>query len=65
MSGAGKAIRVGIGGWTFKPWRNGAFYPKGWPQGRELAYGSRSPIEKTVARKKAYPPESGDFTGLP
>ncbi|MBC7994023.1 MAG: DUF72 domain-containing protein [Rhizobacter sp.] len=30
-------IRVGIGGWTFEPWRNN-FYPEGWPQGRELEY---------------------------
>jgi uncharacterized protein YecE (DUF72 family) len=27
MAKAGK-IRVGIGGWTFEPWR-GTFYPKG------------------------------------
>lgn len=32
-------IRVGIGGWTFEPWR-GAFYPKGLPHARELAYAS-------------------------
>ena len=31
------AIRVGIGGWTFAPWR-GAFYPKGLPQAQELRY---------------------------
>jgi uncharacterized protein YecE (DUF72 family) len=30
-------IRVGIGGWTFKPWR-GTFYPAKWPQKRELEY---------------------------
>lgn len=30
-------IRVGIGGWTFKPWR-GAFYPKGLRQADELEY---------------------------
>ena len=33
-------IRVGIGGWTFEPWR-GAFYPRGLPQARELEYASR------------------------
>jgi uncharacterized protein YecE (DUF72 family) len=33
-------IRVGIGGWTFEPWR-GVFYPKGLPQKRELEYASR------------------------
>jgi uncharacterized protein YecE (DUF72 family) len=36
MSAPG-SIRVGIGGWTFEPWRNN-FYPAGWPQGRELEY---------------------------
>src|SRR5436309_9977195 len=34
------AIRVGIGGWVFPPWR-GAFYPKGLRQAEELAYASR------------------------
>ncbi|MDB5809979.1 MAG: hypothetical protein JWN94_2101 [Betaproteobacteria bacterium] len=33
-------IRVGIGGWTFEPWRNN-FYPQGLPQKRELEYASR------------------------
>jgi uncharacterized protein YecE (DUF72 family) len=33
-------IRVGVGGWTFEPWR-GAFYPRGLPQARELDYASR------------------------
>lgn len=28
-------IRVGIGGWTYEPWR-GTFYPKGLPHAREL-----------------------------
>jgi uncharacterized protein YecE (DUF72 family) len=32
-------IRVGIGGWTFAPWR-GVFYPKDLPQKRELEYAS-------------------------
>ena len=32
-------IRVGIGGWTFEPWR-GTFYPKGLPHARELEYAS-------------------------
>lgn len=34
------SIRVGIGGWTYEPWR-GLFYPKGLPQKRELEYASR------------------------
>jgi uncharacterized protein YecE (DUF72 family) len=33
-------IRVGIGGWTFEPWRGGNFYPEGLAQSRELAYAS-------------------------
>ena len=33
-------IRVGIGGWTFEPWRNN-FFPAGWPHSRELEYASR------------------------
>lgn len=36
---AGK-IHVGIGGWTFAPWRDN-FYPKGLPQARELEYAAR------------------------
>ena len=32
-------IRVGIGGWTFAPWR-GEFYPKGLPHAKELDYAS-------------------------
>ena len=30
-------IRVGVGGWTFEPWR-GVFYPEDLPQRRELEY---------------------------
>jgi uncharacterized protein YecE (DUF72 family) len=37
MSGA---IRVGVGGWTFEPWR-GVFYPEGLSQKRELEFASR------------------------
>lgn len=33
-------IRVGIGGWSYEPWR-GAFYPEALPHGKELAYASR------------------------
>ena len=41
MPQAGKTgeIRVGIGGWTFEPWR-GSFYPKGLAHAKELAYAS-------------------------
>jgi uncharacterized protein YecE (DUF72 family) len=33
-------IHIGIGGWTFEPWR-GVFYPPGLPQAKELEYASR------------------------
>ena len=36
-----QAIRVGIGGWTFAPWR-GSFYPPGLPHSRELAFASET-----------------------
>ena len=35
-----RRIRVGIGGWTFEPWRDN-FFPKGLPHTRELEYASR------------------------
>lgn len=34
-------IRVGIGGWTYEPWR-GVFYPHGLPQKRELEYAANA-----------------------
>src|SRR3546814_10925930 len=34
---SGGAIRVGIGGWTYEPWR-GVFYPDDLPKARELEY---------------------------
>jgi uncharacterized protein YecE (DUF72 family) len=37
---AGK-IHIGIGGWTFEPWR-GLFYPAGLPHKRELEFASRA-----------------------
>jgi uncharacterized protein YecE (DUF72 family) len=36
---ASSHIRVGIGGWTYEPWR-GPFYPDGLTQKRELEYAS-------------------------
>jgi uncharacterized protein YecE (DUF72 family) len=33
-------IHVGVGGWTFAPWRDN-FYPKGLPQAQELHHASR------------------------
>ncbi|MEG3176882.1 DUF72 domain-containing protein [Sphingomonas sp. RB3P16] len=39
-------IRIGIGGWTYEPWR-GTFFPEKWPHKRELDYaaGKFSAIE--------------------
>lgn len=37
---SGQRIRVGIGGWTYAPWRDN-FYPADLPQARELDYASR------------------------
>jgi uncharacterized protein YecE (DUF72 family) len=34
-------IRIGVGGWTFEPWR-GVFYPEDLTQKRELEYASRA-----------------------
>jgi len=39
--GAAGRIRVGVGGWTFAPWR-GTFYPDGLAQKRELEHASRA-----------------------
>ncbi|HEY2464231.1 MAG TPA: DUF72 domain-containing protein [Steroidobacteraceae bacterium] len=33
-------IRIGVGGWTYEPWR-GTFYPENLPQKRELEHASR------------------------
>ena len=34
-------VRIGIGGWTYAPWR-GVFYPAKLPQAKELEYASRA-----------------------
>lgn len=39
-SGLSGELRIGISGWTYKPWR-GVFYPANHPQKRELEYASR------------------------
>ncbi len=55
---AGK-IYVGIGGWTFEPWR-GTFYPEGLSQKRELEYASRklTSIEITGTYYSTFKPAS-------
>ena len=40
MAKSATGIRVGVGGWTFEPWRNN-FFPKGLAQTKELRYASR------------------------
>jgi uncharacterized protein YecE (DUF72 family) len=37
---AKRRIRIGVGGWTYEPWR-GPFYPDRLPQKQELAFASR------------------------
>lgn len=58
MSKTGE-IRIGIGGWTFEPWR-GIFYPEKHPQKRELEYASRklTSIEINGTYYGAQKPES-------
>ena len=34
------AIRIGISGWRYAPWR-GVFYPQALPQRQELEYAAR------------------------
>jgi uncharacterized protein YecE (DUF72 family) len=41
MSKQSGQIRVGIGGWTYAPWRGGMFYPDDLAQKHELAHASR------------------------
>ena len=36
----GRRIRIGVGGWTYEPWRDN-FFPRGLPHSRELSYASR------------------------
>ena len=68
------AIRVGIGGWVYEPWRDN-FYPAGWPQARELEYASRrlsaieingtyysTPTRQSVAKWRDSTPEDFVFS---
>ena len=52
-------IRVGIGGWTYEPWR-GSFYPPGLPKSRELEFASRklTAIEVNGTFYRTQSPES-------
>ncbi|WP_424813499.1 DUF72 domain-containing protein [Roseococcus sp. YIM B11640] len=52
-------IRIGVGGWTFEPWR-GTFYPEGLAQKRELEYaaGKLTSIEINGTYYGSQKPES-------
>ena len=52
-------IRIGVGGWTFEPWR-GVFYPPGLPKTRELAYAGEhlTAIEVNATYYGAQKPET-------
>jgi uncharacterized protein YecE (DUF72 family) len=52
-------IRVGIGGWTYEPWR-GPFYPAGLPQAREQAYATEhlTSIEINGTYYSSFKPDS-------
>jgi uncharacterized protein YecE (DUF72 family) len=58
MSAAGR-IRIGIGGWSYEPWR-GTFYPDKLPQKRELDYASRrlTSIEINATYYRAQKPDT-------
>jgi uncharacterized protein YecE (DUF72 family) len=53
------AIRVGIGGWTYEPWRKN-FYPEKWPHKQELAFASQrlSSIEINGTYYRSQTPET-------
>jgi uncharacterized protein YecE (DUF72 family) len=64
-------IRVGIGGWTYAPWR-GSFYPSDLTQSRELEYASRNltsieingtfyGLQKPASYEKWYQESPDDF----
>ena len=59
MRKAATSVRVGIGGWTYEPWRDN-FYPKGLAQKLELHYASRqvTAIEVNGTYYSAMKPES-------
>lgn len=59
MDTSTEAIRIGIGGWVYEPWR-GRFYPTGWQQRRELEFASRhvTSIEINSTYYSAQKPET-------
>jgi uncharacterized protein YecE (DUF72 family) len=59
LGGMPGTIRIGVGGWTFAPWR-GVFYPKGLAHKRELEFASRAltSIEINGTYYSTFKPES-------
>lgn len=55
--GSIERVRVGIGGWTYAPWRDN-FFPKGLAQSKELEYASRqlSSIEINGTFRNSFKP---------
>lgn len=58
-SSSSQHIRIGIGGWTFEPWR-GNFYPAGLAHSKELQYASRqlSAIEVNGTYYSTFKPQT-------
>ena len=49
---SGPSIHVGIGGWSYEPWR-GTFYPADLPKARELDYAvSHVPAQAQAVLKR-------------
>ncbi len=48
-------IRIGVSGWSYDPWRRGAFYPEDLPQRKELAW---------ISRRMSSAEINGSFYGL-
>ena len=53
-------IRIGIGGWTYPPWR-GVFYPDKLPQSKELEYASRAAQRDRDQRDLLRPAEAEEL----
>ena len=56
-------IRIGIGGWTYEPWR-GTFFPDKWPHKRELEYAVAPADRDRGQRHLLFGVQAGDLRGL-
>lgn len=61
MSASGN-IRIGLGGWSYQPWR-GSFYPDGLPQKRELEYASARLTSIEINSTFYRAPKASTFAG--